>query len=152
MALIHQQLYRTKDLSRINFSDYLYELCSYLLFVNDTGNRNIKFIIDAEELYFGIDTALPCGLIINELFTNSVKHAFPDGREGSITVKFRKETGNRYTLSIIDDGIGAVNFDPENTSSLGMELVNTLTAQLEGELSMKVNNGTEIRICFKEQS
>ncbi len=152
MALIHQQLYRTKDLSRINFSDYLYELCSYLLFVNDTGNRNIRFTIDAEELYFGIDTALPCGLIINELFTNSVKHAFPEGREGSITVKFQKETGNRYILSIIDDGIGAVNFDPENTSSLGMELVSTLTAQLEGELSMNVNNGTEIRISFKDQS
>jgi len=151
MALIHQQLYKTKDLSRINFREYLYELCSYLMFANATSQRKITFTIEAEELYFGIDTALPCGLIINELFTNSIKHAFPNAECGSIIVKFGKEPADKYLLVIKDNGIGAVNLDLEKTTSLGMELVNTLTQQLEGEISLHVDNGTEIKIIFKDQ-
>ncbi len=150
MALIHQQLYRTKDLSRINFREYLSELCSYLLFANDATHGRINLKLDAEELYFGIDTALPCGLIINELFTNAIKYAFPNGASGSIILKLYKDTDDLFHIMIKDDGIGATNLNIKNSSSLGMELVHTLTNQIEGEISITINNGTEINLYFKD--
>ncbi|MEO8513026.1 MAG: histidine kinase dimerization/phosphoacceptor domain -containing protein [Ignavibacteria bacterium] len=150
MALIHQQLYQTKDLSRINFREYLNELCSYLLFANDSTPGRINIKIDAQELYLGIDTALPCGLIINELFTNAIKYAFPDDRNGIILIKLYKDTDDKYHLMIKDNGIGATNLDFKKTASLGMELVNTLIDQLEGDFSITIDNGTEINLSFKE--
>lgn len=150
MALIHQQLYNTKDLSMINFRSYLQELCSYLFFVNGISSERINLNIMVGEIYFGIDTALPCGLIINELVTNSIKHAFPGGRKGNISINLveNKDTGNQ--LVIKDDGIGAGKLDFKNTETLGMELVDTLTDQLEGRLEVNTEHGTEIRIIFKE--
>ncbi len=150
MALIHQQLYRTKDLSRINFREYLNELCSYLLFANDSTPGRINLKIEAEDLYFGIDTALPCGLIINELFTNAIKYAFPNGNSGNILLKLHKDKEDICHIKIKDDGIGATNLNFKNSSSLGMELVSTLTDQLEGEISILIDNGTEINLTFRE--
>ena len=149
MGLIHQQLYKTKDLSRINFKEYMSELCSYLHFAYDTTNR-IKIDFNLEEIYFGIDTALPCGLIINELFTNAVKHAFPDERTGNIYIGLCRNSEGEYCLTIKDNGKGIKNLDFKNSSSLGMELVNTLTEQLDGEIFINSDNGTEIQLKFKE--
>lgn len=152
MALIHQQLYKTKDLSRINFRDYINELCSYLLSANDTASGRINLKVEAEELYFRIDTALPCGLIVNELFTNAVKHAFPGGAKGNIFLKLYKDINDNCCIMVKDDGIGALSLDLKNTTSLGMELVNTLTEQLDGKISITVNNGTEVKLSFKEMA
>lgn len=150
MALIHQQLYKSKDLSKINFRDYLKELCSYLFFVNGVSSGRIKLNILVDEVFFGIDTALPCGLIVNELVTNSIKHAFPDGRKGNICISLEeyKETWNR--LIIKDDGVGVGELDFRNSASLGMELVDTLTDQIDGRIEVNTDCGTEVRIIFKE--
>ena len=120
------------------------------MFANDTTPGRINLKIDVEDLYFGIDTALPCGLIINELFTNAIKYAFPNGAIGNILLKLYKDTDDICHIKIKDDGIGATNLNIKNSTSLGMELVNILTDQLEGEISITINNGTEINLCFKE--
>lgn len=152
MALIHQQLYRTKDLSRIDFREYLEDLCNYLFFAYDISFSRISLKIDVEDIFFGIDTALPCGLIVNELVTNSIKHAFPDYSVGTLHVKLSREVTGKYNLIIQDDGKGTGTVDFTNTSTLGMELVRTLTEQLEGEITVEPENGTKITITFFDQN
>ncbi|MCI0716426.1 MAG: PAS domain S-box protein, partial [Chlorobi bacterium] len=149
MALIHQQLYKTRDLTRIDFKEYVKELSSYLLFINETNGR-INVNIDVDNIYYGIDIALPCGLIVNELVTNSIKHAFPNGKKGSIDVKLFKDSASKNHLIIKDDGVGAKKLDFSNASTLGMQLVGTLTEQLEGEIQVNSGKGTEVRIIFDD--
>jgi two-component sensor histidine kinase len=151
MALIHQQLYKTRDLSRINFREYLRELCTYLFFVNGISAGRIQLKLESEDLFYGIDIALPCGLIINELITNSLKHAFPDGRKGAITVSLKKGNDGYNYLMVSDDGIGSKGIDPASTKTLGLELVNTLTEQIEGKIEMSSVNGTCTKISFRDQ-
>lgn len=152
MALIHQQLYRTKDLSRIDFREYLEDLCNYLFFAYDISFSRVALKVEVEDIYFGIDTALPCGLIVNELVTNSIKHAFPEYSVGTLTVKLTHEVTGKYVLVIQDDGKGADAVNFENNTTLGMELVKTLTEQLEGAISVESNNGTKITITFFDQN
>ena len=152
MALIHQQLYRTKDLTRIDFRQYLEELCNYLFFANDVRRDEISLNLRVDEIYFAIDTALPCGLIVNELVTNSLKHAFRKAKKGEVTVSLAKEDGNKNILTVKDNGSGAAALDFENSTTLGMELVKTLTEQLEGTIKVSTNNGTEICITFFDQT
>ncbi len=104
--------------------------------------------IKVEDIYFDVDTATPLGLIINELVLNSIKHAFPAERGGEIFVSLRHENGG-YTLIVRDNGIGfPEGLDFHNTKSLGMQLVNTLTEQINGKIEMDNKNGTEFRITF----
>lgn len=151
MALIHMQLYKTKDFSRINFKEYTEELCKYLLMAFGIQNTRVKLKLEIEDIYFAIDTALPCGLIINEMFTNALKHAFPDNREGTILIKIYKDKDGANQLLFKDDGVG-VNKDllSENPAKLGMLLINTLTEQLEGNISIYVNEGTAFNIDFRD--
>ncbi len=151
MALIHQQLYRTKDLTKIDFRQYLEELCNYLFFAYDVKRSDIGLNMRVDEIYFAIDTALPCGLIVNELVTNSLKHAFVNTKKGEITVSLLKEEEIKNILIIKDNGSGAAALDFEKSSTLGMELVKTLTEQLEGTIEVNTQNGTEIRISFFDQ-
>lgn len=151
MALIHQQLYRTKDLTKIDFRQYLEELCNYLFFAYDVRRTDIGLNLRVDEIYFAIDTALPCGLIVNELVTNSLKHAFTETKKGEITVSLTKEDGFKNILMIKDNGSGAEPIDFENSTTLGMELVKTLTEQLEGTIKVNTQNGTEICISFFDQ-
>ena len=150
MALIHQQLYRANDLSMINFKNYLNELCSYLFFVNDVSRSRISLEADLDELYYGIDIALPCGLIVNEVITNSLKHAFPGEKSGIIKIALKKNENGVNNIIIKDNGIGSAVTDFENTGSLGMELISTLTEQIEGKIEMNVNGGTETIISFSD--
>ena len=151
MALIHQQLYKTEDLSRINFGDYVRELCTYLLFAYGIERSKINLAVNIEDIYFGIDTALPCGLIINELITNALKHAFPGGRQGTIEISLVKGTDERNNLTIRDDGVGIKNdFNLEELKTLGMQLVSTLSKQLESEIEINNKNGTEVKLIFKD--
>lgn len=151
MALIHQQLYRTKDLTKIDFRQYLEELCNYLFFAYDVKRADIGLNLHVDEIYFAIDTALPCGLIVNELVTNSLKHAFRNTKKGEITVSLSKRDNIKNLLMIKDDGSGAAALDFENSTTLGMELVKTLTEQLEGTIEVNTKNGTEISITFFDQ-
>jgi PAS domain S-box-containing protein len=148
MALIHEKLYRSSDLSSINFREYSKHLASELL--TNYGAINIDLIVDVEDITLNIDTSVPCGLIINELVSNSLKYAFPDGRNGKISITLKTDN-NGYMLTISDDGIGfPEDLDFRNTDSLGLQLVNSLVKQIEGEIRLDRSNGTKYEIKFKE--
>jgi len=151
MALIHEKFYQTKDLSRINFADYVRNLIASLF--NSYGVRNIDVALDLKikSVFLGISTAIPCGLIINELTSNSLKHAFPDGRKGKIVINFRLSKENGYILCFSDDGIGfPKDIDFRRTESLGLQLINMLVEQLEGEIELDRGKGTAFRIVFEK--
>ena len=147
MALIHDKLYRSENLSSISFPGYMRDLTRSLLNTYAIG-RKVAVEIDAEPLALTIETAVPVALIINELVSNSLKHAFPEERPGTVTVRFHDDQGS-FRLSVIDDGIGfPKGIDFANTQSLGMQLVVTLVDQLDGEIQLERAGGTEFRISF----
>ncbi len=148
MALIHEKLYQSQDLARIDFADYLRNLTNHL-FRSYSGRADITLNIEVSDVRLGVDAGIPCGLIVNELVSNALKHAFPNGRPGQITVALRRENGT-YVLSVKDDGVGfPKDVDFRNTPSLGLQLVNTLVSQLDGSVELISNGaGTEFRIEF----
>jgi two-component sensor histidine kinase len=152
MALIHDSLCMSPDLSCIDFTRFLRSLSAKLLEVyRITGNR-VTISITGETLFLDNYTAIPCGLIINELISNVLKHAFPDGRPGGITIDFQLED-LMYTLSFRDDGIGIPrDLDITTTGSLGLKLVNLLvTEQLEGTIRLDRTDGTAFMIRFPKK-
>lgn len=150
MALIHERLYQSTDLRRIDFGEYIKTL-TYDLYHSYGGNPNtIKLNIELEPIMVDINTAVPCGLIVNELLSNTLKHAFPNGRRGELNIKFYSKNKN-LVLIVRDDGVGFpedLNF--RNTESLGLNLVNTLVGQINGEIEIMVDHGTEFKIKFPE--
>ena len=151
MALIHERLYRSTDLKRIDFGDYIRTLTTelYRTYVSDSNSIGLNF--DLEDVMVDINTTVPLGLILNELITNSMKHAFPDGREGVINVEFHR-TDDEFILIIGDTGVGfPEDLDFRNTKSLGLQLVNNLTHQIDGTIELDRSQGTEFKITFKEQ-
>jgi PAS domain S-box-containing protein len=153
VALIHELLYQGDDIAQINFSQYINKLTSYLLNSLKIPKDQYCLHIDNSNVNMSIDIAIPCGLIINELFSNSVKHAFPAGTNGNIYVKLAHENDDEcgnYELIIKDDGIGLPDgfvFDGTNVS-LGMKIVYNLIKQLDGEVEIKNGTGTEFIIKF----
>ena len=151
MATIHELLYQSKDFSQIDFNDYISSICENLssLYQKDTGR--IRINTDIKNIYLNIDTAIPCGLLINELISNSFKHAFPDNREGEITITMREIKDSTIELKIIDNGVGIPEtFDWKNADTLGLHIVNLLAeGQLEGEIELTRAKGTEFIINFK---
>jgi PAS domain S-box-containing protein len=151
MAIIHEKLYQSKDLTHINFVDYIQSLVLNLFYSYDIDNTQIKPILKIENISLNIETAVPCGLIISELISNSLKYAFPNRMNGEIIVSLKSEK-NTYQLLISDDGIGLpedTNFN--NIKTLGLLLVNSLTEQIDGDIMINRNHGTEYKINFKEQ-
>lgn len=153
MAIVHTKLYNSKDYEHIKINEYTKNLVES--FQNTYGYkiRNILFNIQIEELKLNIDTAIPCGLIINELLSNAVKYAFPDNRKGEITITIKPEGENLYRLIVKDNGKGAEQGEAlKNNDSLGIQLVNLLTKQLNGSLDVKTSpeEGTEFIITFEE--
>jgi PAS domain S-box-containing protein len=149
MALIHEKLYQARDISRVDFAEYARSLTAYLSrsYVSGPG---IEIVIDIEDVSLDIDLAIPCGLIINELVSNSLKYAFPDGRHGEIRIGLSR-AGNGYTLVVADNGAGLPpGLDFRDTPSLGLQLVNTLVGQLEGTIELLRGTGTAFRISFRE--
>ena len=150
MALIHERLYQSTDLSNVDFGGYIKKLVNSLVrSYSATGPVRVSYDIDEASL--GIDDAVPCGLIINELITNALKYAFPDKKGGEVLVAFKiLETGKTY-LMVKDNGIGfPSDFDIENSESLGMKLITTLVQQLDGEIDIDVDGGTAFKIEFLE--
>jgi PAS domain S-box-containing protein len=149
MAMIHDKLYMSEDLTRINFVNYINNLVSNLFYsynVEDT----IKPKLEIDMISLNMETAVPCGLIISELVSNSLKYAFPDGMMGEIFVSLRSKQDN-YELIVSDNGIGLPNeFDINNTKTLGLMLVNSLTEQIDGKITINRENGTRFSIIFKE--
>jgi len=149
MAMIHEKLYQSPSFTYVNFKQYIEKLVYDILYTNKTPTGTIKTNMIIEEINLNIDTAIPLGLIVNELVTNSVKHAFPQS-EGTITIEL-KSLNEQMELIIADDGIGLPKkFDLEKTERLGLKIVNSLVNQLDGKINIDMTVGTEFKINFKE--
>ncbi len=160
MALIHEELHKSEGLDTLNFSPYIEELAENLFQTYRLGNANISLNMDLEEnIFFDMDTAVPLGIIINELVSNSLKHAFSGRDNGEIRIKLHREEKGEcknegcrsasFTLTVSDNGIGMPeDLDIEDLDTLGFQLVISLVDQLDGEFELKRNNGTEFTIRF----
>ena len=152
MALIHKTLYQPKDQSSIYFEEYIQELASSIFDSYRVDPQRISLRTDLESVAMDIDTVTPCGLILNELVTNSIKYAFPDDRSGEITISFRRE-GDGFVLEVSDNGVGLPpDLDIHLANSLGLQLVVNLSErQLCGRLEVESGDqGTSFRIYFRE--
>ncbi len=151
MSLIHEKLYQSKGLAKIDFDDYIRDLANGL-FQSYGANGNIKLIIDVRDVSLGIDSAIPCGLVVNELVTNSLKHAFPDGRRGEVLISLHPTDGNMIELIVSDNGVSIPeDIDIRKTESLGLHLVTILVEnQLHGEINLNRSKGTEFLVKFKD--
>ena len=148
--MIYEKLYQSEDLTRVDFADYIKSLASNLLYTYAADPTLIKLKTNVEDVSLNIDTAIPCGLIINELLTNSIKHAFPDGRGGEVRIDLRS-SGDKFILTVSDNGMGfSEDLDFRKTETLGMQLVFGLVDQLNGEIELDGNHGIEFKIVFKE--
>ncbi len=148
MAMVHEELYRSRDLSKIDFADYIQRLLSGLFSSYGIDKKFIKPEINVEDVLLNIDIAVPCGLIINELISNSLKHAFTQGQKGKISIKFHPHDG-KYVLTVADNGTGfPEGIDFKNTKTLGLQLVNTLVKQLSGNIDICSSSGTSFKIVF----
>lgn len=150
MALIHETLYQSKDLSRINFAEYLQKLVAHVSRSYRIRPDAVKINVRVDNISLPIDMAVPCGLIINELASNSLKYAFPADKKGEINITFDRADA-QFVLRVSDTGIGLpADFDPEKGRSLGMKLVRMLTTQLCGEIECRNGVGTTFEITFPE--
>lgn len=151
MAYIHESLYQNKSFTSVNFSEYVQTLVNNIIQSYSYSKEKIALEVKVEKITLSLDSSIPVGLIINELVTNSIKHAFPGTKHGKITLNLKCEN-NFVFLELKDDGIGfAPEIDFENSHSLGLQLVNTLIEQIDGRFifrSLK-DAGTEILITFK---
>jgi PAS domain S-box-containing protein len=150
MALVHEKLYMSNDLSSINFEEYLKDLVKniYEAFKSETREVNIK--IDVEKIFMSVDIAISLALIINELVSNSFKYAFPDDRKGELYVSLKKQENGKFILILRDNGVGfSRKIDFANTDTLGLRLVNILVTQLDGTISVNNSNGAEFIIEFQ---
>lgn len=149
MALIHERLYASRDFSSVDFSEYIGVLSEHLFASYRVDPDRITLKIDTGGVSIGIDRAIPCGLIINELVTNSLKHAFPDGRSGRISIRFHGDEDDWVTLTVADTGVGLPpGLDYRNTGTLGLQLVKMLADQLGGQVVVESNPGAMFSIRF----
>jgi two-component sensor histidine kinase len=148
MALIHEKLYQSENLSEIQFDVYIEELLQVISKSHVSKEKPIHVEIDAEPVPLTITQAIPCGLLLNEIVTNSLKHAFTGKSEGVIRITFNK-TGDKLKLSIGDNGVGLPeNYKEIKSKSLGMTLINTLAKQLEAEMFIDTREGTRYDLIF----
>jgi two-component sensor histidine kinase len=149
IALIHEKLYQSHDYSKVPFSDYARSLATGIFHATGISLENLSLNVEFETISLAVDKAIPCGLILNELITNALKHGFPNERRGVVKVQFGAVGEGELQLMVTDDGIGLpVNFDPAHCNSLGMLLVVTLVEQLEGSLEIDGAHGATFRVRF----
>ena len=173
MALVHEKLYQSEDMISVDFSDYIQNLANYLFGAYSVGSGNIRLKLDVDNVFLGMDTAVPVGIIINELVSNSLKHAFSEGETGEICICLKKEEngkngkgtvrldtgkggkagvpGKCFSLIVRDNGKGfPEDIDFRETDSLGLQLVVSLVDQVEGSIELDTSRGTEFKIRFRE--
>jgi two-component sensor histidine kinase len=157
MALIHEELHEGGGGDTVGFSSYLGKLVENIFLTYRLGNADVSLNMDLEEnFFFDMDTAVPLGMLINELFSNSLKHAFPGRAKGEIQIKLRREENKKdcckstsFTLEVSDNGMGIPeNFEIEGLNSLGFQLVASLVDQLDGEFDLKNDNGMKFTMRF----
>ncbi len=152
ISLVHEMLYRSGNLARVDFNDYLRTLVRSLLDGWKGTADAINITVNASGVQLAVDTAIPCGLIVNELVTNALKHAFPQGRAGTIQVEAIMDSSRWLKLTIQDDGVGIrENLDLRRAGSLGLELVATLVRQLHAKIDMRRGSGTAFEISFQAE-
>jgi PAS domain S-box-containing protein len=151
MAMVHEKLYRSKDLVKVDFKEYVLSLGFHLFQVYGVAPDAVALKVDVDDVFLDINTAIPCGLLVSELISNSLKHAFPEGTTGEVRIRMRPVDEEDILLEVSDTGIGPEgDLDPKNSDSFGLQLVDMLTEQLQGELSVEQDGGTSISILFKQ--
>ncbi|HTX61005.1 MAG TPA: histidine kinase dimerization/phosphoacceptor domain -containing protein, partial [Methanobacterium sp.] len=151
MAMIHEMLYDSEDLSTINFLSYIQNLIYDLFNSYGVNSSTLKLHLNVDDIHLNIETAVPCGLIISEIVSNALKYAFPEGKKGNLSIEFHGDKNKELELVIADDGVGLPeDMDFKNTDSLGLRLVSSLVGQLDGTINLDRNQGTRFIIKFKE--
>jgi len=152
MALVHEQLYQSKNFSNIDSNEYITTLVNDLFYSNGVDTNIIKFNIECADTKFDLDNAIPCGLIINELVTNCLKHAFPDKRKGEIEIFFSSTSEDEFELTVSDNGVGfPKELDIKNTDSMGLHLVRVLAEEtLEGKMTLEKTDGARFHFQLKK--
>ena len=152
MALIHQTLYESRDFVQVDFSNFLDSMAPTLVTSYGIDPDRIALSIDAVEVQLPINAAIPCGLVVNELISNALKHAFPNNGSGEIRIRLARDSESHATLSVSDNGTGIpADFDLAGTETLGLQLVNLLTDQLGGTLEIHRANPTVFTLRFPIQ-
>jgi two-component system response regulator len=150
IAILHEKLYQSDDLAKIKFDEYVRILAEDLLYFYELDKGNIKMDIDVEDVSLNIETAIPCGLLIDEMVANSLKYAFPDERIGEIKIELHSDE-NSFNLMVSDNGVGIPNnIDTEKSDTFGMQLIKYLTKQLKGTMELDKSNGTKYNLIFNE--
>jgi len=153
MALVHEKLYQTRDLSRIDLAEYIRSLAAYLFRTYQMEAGRIQLKTDLDKTFLDINTSIPCGLIVNELVSNALKHAFPDERKGEILIELRESEGGALRLTVRDNGIGfPEGVDLRTTDTLGLQIVTLLVDQIDGKLDVKRDRGTVFSVTFRPLS
>lgn len=149
MAFVHEKLYQSHDLTRVVFTQYIRDFAQELSTAFGIKERGIELKTFLEEIELDINRAIPCGLIFNELLTNAIKYAFPGKKIGEIIIRLQRENQDQISLEVCDSGVGLPSdFDQEAPKSLGLMLVNSLTAQINGKLTIDTSHGTTFKIVF----
>jgi two-component sensor histidine kinase len=150
MALVHERLYRSADFAHVEFDTYIQQLAEDLF--RTYGVRSDAVVLDTriQTVEISINQAIPCGLIVNELVSNALKHAFPDSRPGRIIVTLGRESPGIYDLSVCDDGRGLPHgFDTANAKTTGLTIVNALVRQLDADMNVEPGNPTCFHVRFR---
>jgi two-component sensor histidine kinase len=151
MAMLHDQLHRAKDFSNIDLGEYIRNLAASLFSSYGVNSADIGLRLDVEDVPVLVDTAIPCGLIVNELVSNSLRHAFPEGRKGHISLGLHARPPGSVEILIADDGRGFSESPPTaSTRSLGLWLVDLLAGQIGAAVERSHNAGTQYRLVFQE--
>jgi two-component sensor histidine kinase len=153
IALVHERLYQSKDLSHVGFDEYVRALIENLFYTQDAKSRGIEASLRLGAVRLSIDTAIPCGLIVNELVTNALKYAFPEGRHGTIEIHMSTDAAGHVELRVSDDGVGLPpELNPQDTPSLGLELVYAFAQQIDAQVEVLRDHGTGFRFQFQNQA
>ncbi len=151
MALAHELLYQSESLAGVNCSEYIGKLMDHLLVSTGSGGKVINVKRDGGDVLLSLNTAIPVGFLITELASNCLRHAFPDRSEGEIRVSLRSVGEQEFDLVVKDNGVGMPeDVDLENPKSMGLDLVDTFVTQLHGQIEIRRDKGTEVRIRFQE--
>ena len=150
MTLIHEQLYQSADLGRIDFGEYLRRLVLNVFLANSNDLERVTPVIQVESVWLNLETAVPCGLLVNELLVNSLQHGFPKGQSGAVHIEL-DQLDSRIQIKVWDNGLGLpAGFDWQQTDSLGLKLVRILAKQLKAEIQVDGSCGTAVSLSFTE--
>jgi len=151
MALVHEKLYRSENLTQVDFGEYIHNLARHLFLVYGVKPDAVRLEVDARDVFLNINTSIPCGLIANELISNALKHAFQGREKGRVHIVLRPENRRMFRFVVSDDGVGLPeDVEARNAGSLGLQLVAMLVEQLQGKMEVDRRGGTTFRILFRE--